>query len=161
MKVLNVNKNLSYNIVYGTTRLYTFCIIHIFCDIIKLYLWCCIPRNLEIIVFNGQFSLYQRLRKAAKKVLLLMAGPLRPNPPLPPPLELNGRWNFGTLEKKGSKKSYFFLNGPALYAPGPPPLLMARPLREELFFILRLPLQHSKLAYNISLSPTMSLRVEV
>ena len=28
-------------------------------------------------------------REAAKKVPLLMAGPLRPNPP--PPLELNGR----------------------------------------------------------------------
>ena len=40
----------------------------------------------------------------------------------------------GTLEKKGSKKSYFYLNGPALYAR---PLLMARPLREVLF--LRLP----------------------
>ena len=35
--------------------------------------------------------------------------------------------------KKGSK-IFFFLNGPALY-----PLLMAQPLREELFF-LRLPL---------------------
>ena len=34
--------------------------------------------------------------------------------------------------KKGLKKSYIFLNGPALY--NPPPLLMARPLREELFF---------------------------
>ena len=33
--------------------------------------------------------------------------------------------------KKGSKKSYYFLNGPALY---PPLLLMARPLRDELFF---------------------------
>ena len=41
------------------------------------------------------------LGKPQKKVLLLMAGPLRPNPP---PLELNGRWNVGT-----------FLNGPALY----------------------------------------------
>ena len=37
------------------------------------------------------------LREAAKKVLLLMAGPLRPNSP--PPLNLNGRKNFGTLEK--------------------------------------------------------------
>ena len=27
---------------------------------------------------------------------------------------LNGRWNFGTLEKKGSKKSPFFLNGPTI-----------------------------------------------
>ena len=32
-----------------------------------------------------------------KKGLLLMAGPLRPNPP---PLGLNGRWNVGSLEKK-------------------------------------------------------------
>ena len=36
-------------------------------------------------------------------------------------------WNAG---KKVSKKSYFFLNGPALY---PHPLLMARPLIEEFF----------------------------
>ena len=55
-----------------------------------------------------------------------MAVSLRPNPP--PPLKLNG-----TLErwKKRLKKSYFFLNGPALY---PLPLLMARPFREKLFF---------------------------
>ena len=64
------------------------------------------------------------LREAAKKFLLLMAGPLRPNPL--PPLELNGRRKVG---KKSSKKS-FFLNGPAFY----PPLLMAWPQREELFF---------------------------
>ena len=32
---------------------------------------------------------------------------------LPPP-ELNGRWNVGPLEKEGSKKKYFFLNGPAI-----------------------------------------------
>ena len=42
------------------------------------------------------------IREAAKKVLLLMARPLRPNPP--PPIELNGRWNVGTLEKKAPKK---------------------------------------------------------
>ena len=42
----------------------------------------------------------------------------------------------GMLErwKKRLQKSHVFLNGPALY---PPPLLMTRPLREELF--LRLP----------------------
>ena len=34
----------------------------------------------------------------------------------PSPLELNGRWN---VEKKGSRKSYFFLNGPTLYPPSP------------------------------------------
>ena len=45
-------------------------------------------------------------REDAKKIIFLMAWPLRPNPP--PPLELNGRWN---VEKKGSQKSYFFLNG--------------------------------------------------
>ena len=71
-----------------------------------------------------------RVREAAKKVLLLMARPLRPNPQ--PPLELYGRWNVGTLEKNWFKESYFFLNGPALYPP--PPLLMVRPLREGLFF---------------------------
>ena len=52
-----------------------------------------------------------------------MAGPLRPNPPHP--LELNGRWKVGMLEK-----SSFFLKGPA---PNPPPVLMALPLRDELF----------------------------
>ena len=41
------------------------------------------------------------IREVAKKVLLLMAGPLRPNPP---PLEPLGRWNVGTLEKKVKKK---------------------------------------------------------
>ena len=75
-----------------------------------------------------------------------MAGPLRPNPP---PLEPNGRWNDGTLEKKGSKKSHFFLNGPALY---PPPLLMARPLREELFFSASL-----TYSYNIVNCFTLSI----
>ena len=47
-----------------------------------------------------------------------MAGPLRPNPPPPSSLmavEKLERWG-----KKGSKKIYFFL--------------MARPLREEIFF---------------------------
>ena len=52
--------------------------------------------------------------EAAKKVLLLMAGPLRPKNPLPsPPLDLNGCWNVGTLEKRFQKK-LFFLNGPDL-----------------------------------------------
>ena len=59
-----------------------------------------------------------------------MAGPLRQKPTHP--LELNGRWNVG---KKGLNKKYFFFNGRPFT---PPPLLMARPLREELFF--RLPL---------------------
>ena len=69
------------------------------------------------------------LRVAAKKVLPLMARPLRLNPP--PPLELNGRWNVGTQEKKVPKKVIFSL----LARPfTPPPSLMARPLREELFF---------------------------
>ena len=58
-----------------------------------------------------------------------MAGQLRPNPPSRALWPLK-RW------KKRFKKSYFFVNGPALY---PPPLLMARPLREDIFF-LRLPL---------------------
>ena len=68
-----------------------------------------------------------------KTVLLLMARPLRPN--LPPPLELNGRWNVGTLKNKGYKKAFFSLM--ARPFTNPPPLLIARPLREEL---LRLPL---------------------
>ena len=80
-----------------------------------------------------------------------MARPLRP----PPSLELNVRWNFGTVEKKDYKKSFFFLNGPALY---PPPLLMARPLREELLFSASLtnyfhfravPLKASHLSGNV------------
>ena len=55
-----------------------------------------------------------------------MAGPLRPNPP--PPLEL--KWPMERWKKIGSNKGIFSLMAP--------PLLMARPLREELF--LRLPL---------------------
>ena len=67
---------------------------------------------------HGNFLSPQGSRQ--KKVLLLMAGQLRPNPPpLEPPLE---RSNVG---KKGYKKSYFFLNYPTP--------LTARPLREELF----------------------------
>ena len=57
-----------------------------------------------------------------------MAGPLRPYPP--PLFELNGRWNVG---KKGFKKVIFSLIARPFIRP-PPPLLMARPLREELFF---------------------------
>ena len=62
-----------------------------------------------------QFFFFSCIREAAKKVLLLMAGPLRPKPP---PLELNGHWKVGMLEKK-VKKSYFFLDGLALYHPIP------------------------------------------
>ena len=47
------------------------------------------------------------IREAAKKVLLLMAGPLRP----PPPASSLERWN---VEKKGAKISYVFLHGPAI-----------------------------------------------
>ena len=50
---------------------------------------------------------YELVREAAKKILLLMAGPLRP------PSSFNDRWNFGTLEKKVPKKVFFFFNGPA------------------------------------------------
>ena len=66
-------------------------------------------------------------REAVKKILLLMAGPLRPTP-----LELNGRWNVGTLEKK-VKKSYFFPNGP----PSPsvtPPSLNGPSIKRRTFF---------------------------
>ena len=34
-----------------------------------------------------------------------MARPLRPNPP--PPLELNGRWKNGKLDKKIKKKLFY------------------------------------------------------
>ena len=57
------------------------------------------------------------LGKPQKKVLLLMAGPLRPYPP--PPLELNGRRHFGTLEKKVPKKGFFPLMARPLI-PHPP-----------------------------------------
>ena len=58
------------------------------------------------------------LREAAntKRVLLLMAWPLRPNPPPPSSLmvvEILDRW------KKRLQKKFFFLKGPALY-PHPP-----------------------------------------
>ena len=45
------------------------------------------------------------VREVVKKNILLMALPLRLNPP--PPLELNGRWNVGTLEKRFQKKLVF------------------------------------------------------
>ena len=50
------------------------------------------------------------VREAAKKALLLMAGPVRSNPP--PSLDLNGRWDVG-------KKVIFSLI--ALYFNLPPP----------------------------------------
>ena len=61
----------------------------------------------------------ERQREAAIKVLLLMA------------VEIF----FGTLEKKGSKKNYFFLNGSDLYNPPPP---LNEPAIKRRFF-LRLP----------------------
>ena len=64
------------------------------------------------------------LGKPQKKVLLLMAGPLRPNPKLE-------RW-----KKKVPIKVIFSLIALPFT---PPPLLMAQPLREE-FFVLQLPL---------------------
>ena len=58
--------------------------------------------------------------EAAKKILLLMVSG-QAIKAYPPPFELSGRWNVGTLEKR-SLKSSFFLNGPAFYpSPGPPP----------------------------------------
>ena len=60
---------------------------------------------------------YASLREAAiKQVLLLMTGPLRPNPHPPSSLmavEILERW------KKKFQESSFFLNGPALYPPPP------------------------------------------
>ena len=69
--------------------------------------------------------------KPQKKVLLLMAGQIRPNPPPP-----RAKWplKFWNVEKKRLKKVTFSLMAGPL---PPPPLLMARSLREELF--LRLP----------------------
>ena len=76
--------------------------------------------------FKGSIEVYTRtltlsiywLREAARnKVVFLMTGPLRPNPP---PLELNGRWNVGTLEKRFKKKLFFPLwPGPLAPPPGP------------------------------------------
>ena len=74
-----------------------------------------------------------QLSNLNKSTNLLFCVPQKKDLLLMNPLELNGRWNDGTLEKKVKKS---FLNCPALY---PPPLLMARPLRKELF-LLRLPL---------------------
>ena len=57
-----------------------------------------------------------------------MAGPLRPNPPPPPSLravEIYERW------KKRFQKKFFSLMAQPFT---PHSLLMARPLREELFF---------------------------
>ena len=62
-------------------------------------------------IFSGPTT-----KKKKIMCLPLMAGPLRPNPHTP--LELNGRWNVGTL-KKVPKKVIFSL--------------MARQLRENLF----------------------------
>ena len=72
-----------------------------------------------------------RVRKAAKKkVLLLMAGPLRPNPP-------SSLMAVGMLERwKKRFQKQLFLNGQAL---PPPPLLMA--IKRRTF--LRLPLDIS------------------
>ena len=68
------------------------------------------------------------IREAAKKVLLLMTGPFKPNPR--PPLEF-GRFNFGTFKKKVLKKDFF----PLIARPFTPPPRNgpARPLKKELF----------------------------
>ena len=71
----------------------------------------------KVLPINYLVWFVDRLREAAKYVFLLMAGPLRPKLP---PLELNGRWKNGTLEKKGSKKSYFIHNIPFTTPPPPP-----------------------------------------
>ena len=94
------------------------------------------------LVFPGSRYITNNLReKGQKRVLLLMAGPLRPNLSLSSLMaaEIFEHW------KKGFQKSHFFLNGPALY---PPPPLMARPLREEFFqaeiksiFLMAVPVQ--------------------
>ena len=52
-----------------------------------------------------------RLGKPQKKVIFLMAGPLRPYPP--PPQSLMAVGNFFS-SSKSSKKSVFFLNGQAI-----------------------------------------------
>ena len=52
--------------------------------------------------FMCQLKLYY-LGKPQKKVLLLIAGPIRLNSPL----ELNGRWNVGKLKKKVPQKFVF------------------------------------------------------
>ena len=70
-----------------------------------------------------------------------MAGLLGPTPPS---LELNGCWNGGTLEKKDKKSNFSLMARPFTL----PPLLIARPLREELFFsFLRLPLGEQSKRY--------------
>ena len=85
----------------------------------------------KVLPINYLVWFVDRLREVAKYVFLLMAGPLRPK--LPPPLELNGRWKNGTLEKKVPKKVILSI----IYPLQPPPtLLMTLPLREELFLQL-------------------------
>ena len=81
----------------------------------------------KVLLYDIQIEFFSKGSRK-KKVILVMAGPLRSNPPPPSSLmavETLERW------KKRFKKKFVFLNGPALY---PTPLLMARPLREELFF---------------------------
>ena len=82
--------------------------------------------------YNIQYIIHIYAVGKPQKKLSLMAGPLRPNPP--PPSSLMG---VEILEgwKKGSKKSFFSIMARPFT---PSPLLMALPLREELF--LRLPL---------------------
>ena len=74
-----------------------------------------IPRRPVVLPMSPITVLIQifPLGKPQKKVLLLMAGPLRQTPPPRPLLELNGRWYVGTLEKRFQKR-FFFLNDPAL-----------------------------------------------
>ena len=60
--------------------------------------------------------IHKWIREAAKKVFLLIAGPLRPDPPPLSP-ELNGRWNFGMLENNGPaiKRRTFFCGFPYVF----------------------------------------------
>ena len=60
---------------------------------------------------------YACLGKPQKKVLLLMAGPLRPNPL---PRRTLWPWKFWNIGKKGSKKVIFSLMARP-FTPSPPP----------------------------------------
>ena len=79
------------------------------------------------------------LGEAAKKGLLLMAGPLSPNPP---PLELNGRWNV-----------FFFKVIFSLIARPFTPHPLARPLRGELFFAASLRENFKKINFFLGRVP--------
>ena len=82
--------------------------------------------NSDSTTYKATFFMSSLREAAKKKVFVLMAGPLRPNPPSSCSMAV------GTLEKRFQKK-FCFLNSQALYPPHPP--LNGPAIKKRTFFL--------------------------